>query len=1010
MKFGRKKLVLAIASLFLISILVMSMFSQSYVINNQTATLNTITLAQPKMLAQPKNGSPVKVLVIDWMSDPTLEYLNTLVNTSFDEAYSFTAVDLNPLSGDDHWDITNYRVHSGIFSMWCAQVGDKHIDNRLSHMYDDEMDTELIVNTNLFGYNSATLSFWYWLNTEPSNDWFSVEARRSPLDPWTVLANYTGNSGDWQYANISLNDFCGEFSVAFQVRFRFWSGSANSNYEGVYIDDVNIIAKDISDTYTLIDENFETVPVGSYPITWQPPTDWNPLNNSDYWGASDYRAHSGSISMWCAQVGDRYTINSLSHTYDNDMDAQLLSPMFNLWGRSSATLSFWYWLDTEPQYDWLAVQLLPIAGGEWETLANYTGNSGGWQYASISLDTYCGNLSVWIRFLFHSNPSNAEYEGAYIDDVKVTASPYKIMDNSREISFWTAVNSSPDFNVVIKPPRILDYEASFHSILSGGGLVTKTGIQQYIEEIQPDVIVLDDVYLDMFGVWGFNSTERLAIFNYIEQGHGLILTGGSLFDMRANNTLIGPYGNINRLYLEQSPNLEELRNNYRSSLVAACGLGLLPIYEEAREWIANYVQEIPEVGTALSYIVRSVPLMPTAIPFNSQFTVKNTDDPLLQGISGDFSINLDSKGCYANGTTVGWQLEYPEIMAINAINTLNTVIGSIVPTLNSTVSQALTNTTNCIKNYVSNYVAPELVLSTEQFNDIMNNVTDSMTQMLMNLYETRLSSPNQFTVPIKFNIGPVSIDTNITIPIPVEIQEVVIPATIVAESSDGLAAVLRYEAGNHRAVYFSFKPSLEIEANGPCKQLMENALRWASQAPVLPETGVIANLRIPKTLIDQARTLLNLSTSVGSKYNTSDTIHEGETYSYILNLDASDCVVVYWYGLQAQVNASLGDSQITATKISNGSWHAAIITVHEDGAWNITIRMDEDDPLLTPLAIEVISKSSEGGIPPVDFTTAIILLALTQQKGFPMVYAAAIVAVIVVAAVVGVVLWIRRKT
>jgi len=998
LRFGRKKLVLAVASLFLISILVIPMFSQSYVINNQAATLNTI------MLAQPKNGSPVKVLVIDWMSDPTLEYLNTLVNTSFDEAHSFTAMDLNPLlSGDDHWDITNYRVHSGIFSMWCAQVGDK--PNSLSHTYDNEMNTELIFSTSLWLYTSATLSFWYRLNTETNYDWLAVEISTNGIS-WDTLANYTENSSGWQYASISLDTYCGNLSV--WIRFRFYSDPSNANYEGAYIDDVNITAKDISGTYTLIDENFETVPVGSYPITWLPPSDLNALNGLDYWGASDYRAHSGSISMWCAQVGDKS--NSLSHTYDNDMDAQLLSPMFNLWGRSSATLSFWYWLDTEPQYDWLAVQFLPIAGGEWETLANYTGNSDGWQYATLSLDSYCGNIwGVWIRFLFHSNSSNAEYEGAYIDDVKVTASPYKIMDNSREISFWTAVNSSPDFNVVIKPPRILDYEASFHSILSGGDLVTKTGIQQYIEEIQPDVIVLDDVYLDMFGVWGFNSTERLAIFNYIEQGHGLILTGGSLFDMRANNTLIGPYGNINRLYLEQSPNLEELRNNYRSSLAAACGLGLLPIYEEAREWIANYVQEIPEVGTALSYIVRSVPLMPTAIPFNSQFTVENTDDPLLQGISGDFSINLDSKDCYANGTTVGWQLEYPEIMAINAINTLNTVIGSIVSTLNSTASQALTNTTNCIKNYVSNYVAPELVLSTEQFNDIMNNVTDSMTQMLMNLYETRLSFPNQFTVPIKFNIGPISIDTNITIPIPVEIQEVVKPATIVAESSDGLAAVLRYEAGNHRAVYFSFKPSLEIGASGPCKQLMENALRWASQAPVLPETVVIANLRIPKTLIDQARTLLNLSTSVGSKYNTSDTIHEGETYSYILNLDASDCVVVYWYGLQAQVNASLGDSQITATKISNGSWHAAIITVHEDGAWNITIRMDEDDPLLTPLAIEVISKSSEGGIPPVDFTTAIILLALTQQKGFPMVYVAAIVAVIVVAAVVGVVLWIRRK-
>lgn len=1002
MKLGRKKLVLAVTSLFLIGILVLPVFSQSYIGNNQAATLNTI------MLAQPKAGSTIKVLVIDWMSDPTLEYLNTLVNTSFDEAYSFTAMDLNPLiSGDDHWDITNYRVHSGTFSMWCAQVGDKLFINSLSHTYDNNMDAESIFYQSLLLYSSATLSFWYWLDTEPNKDWLSVEARGSSTSSWTVIANYTGSSG-WQNPSINLDNFCGLNGIDFQVRFRFWSDSTNY-YEGAYIDNVKLTATNIYGTYTLIDQNFESVNVGEVPSGWTS-ADWNVNDGLDCWGVTNYKSQSGSKSMWCAQVGEKYIPNSLSHTYDNDMEAQLLSPMFSLWGRSSATLSFWYWLDTQPQYDWLAVQFLPMAGGQWETLANYTGNSGGWKYVTISLDQYCGNIwGVWIRFLFNSDSSNAEYEGAYIDDVKVTAFPYRIMDNSREISFWTAVNNSPDFNVVIKPPRILDYQASIQSILSGGGLVTQTGVRQYIQQIQPDVIVLDDVYLDMFGVWSFNSTERLAIFNYIEQGHGLILTGGSLFDMRANNTFIGPYGNINRLYLEKSPNLEQLRDNYRSSLAAACGLGLLPIYEEAREWIANYVKNIPEVGTALSYIVRSVPLMPTAIPFSNQFTVENTDDPLLQGLGGGFSVNLESKDCYANGTTVGWQLEYPEAMAINAINTLNTVIGSIVSTLNSTVSQALANTTDSIKHFVSNYIAPAIALSTQQFNDIMNNVTNWMTTMLMNLYEARLSLPNQFTIPIKFTLGSINVDTNITVPIPVEIQEVVKPATIVAESSDGLAAVLRYEAGNHRAVYFSFKPSLEIGASGPCRQLMENALRWASRAPVLPETGVIANLRIPKTLIDQARTLLNLSPSAASKYNTSDTIHENETYSYILNLDASDCVVVYWYGLQAQVNATLGDSQITAAKISDGSWHAAIITVPEAGAWNVTIRMDEDDPLLTPLAIEVISKSSEAGAPPVAFTTAVILLYLTQQKGIPMIYVAAGATVIVAAAAVGVVLWLRKR-
>lgn len=402
--------------------------------------------------------------------------------------------------------------------------------------------------------------------------------------------------------------------------------------------------------------------------------------------------------------------------------------------------------------------------------------------------------------------------------------------------------------------------------------------------------------------------------------------------------------------------------------------------------------------------------MPTGIPFSNQFTVDNTDDPLLQGIGGNFSINLDSKGFYTiNGTSVGWQLVYPELMAINAINSVKTVIGTIISSLNSTIYQILSNTTdNIVTNFITNYVAPVMSLSTQQFIDIMNNVTDSMTQMLMNLYEARLSFPDEFTISLKFSIGGHDIDENITIPIPVEIQEVVKPATIVAQSDDWLApraAILRYEAGNHKAVYFSFKPSLETDTDGPCKQIMSNALRWASQAPVHPETGVIANLRIPKILIDQARLLLNLSTSVVSIQQISDTIHEDKTYSYLLNLESSHAVVVYWYGFQAQVNATLGDNQINAVKISDGNWHAAIIDIPETGTWNITIRMGEDDPLLSPMAIEVINQKS---VP--ETTTPLLLLAIigAGQGNFP-VGMIALAAVAAIGVAVGLVIYFKKK-
>jgi len=73
-------------------------------------------------------------------------------------------------------------------------------------------------------------------------------------------------------------------------------------------------------------------------------------------------------------------------------------------------------------------------------------------------------------------------------------------------------------------------------------------------------------------------------------------------------------------------------------------------------------------------------------------------------------------------------------------------------------------------------------------------------------------------------------------------------------------------------------------------------------------------------------------------------------------LNSSNVVVVYWYGFEAQVNATLGENILNAIKTSYDNWHAAVMDITDKGEWNITIRIDEDDPLLTPLAIEVLCK------------------------------------------------------
>ena len=704
---------------------------------------------------------------------------------------------------------------------------------------------------------------------------------------------------------------------------------------------------------TLINESFDNDV--SWRLRWVV-GDLKPLpiveNGADYWGVTDYNPYQGNGSIYCARMDG--LLPSSRHIYDDNMEAYLQTSI-SLLGRSSATLSYYYWIKSEPNYDWLAVQVsTDVVPTTWVTLANYTNDSGGWKYASNTLDPFVGKPIVWIRFLFHSNDASHNYEGAYVDEVEVVASPFPFMDNSIEKAFWSRIDTDPNIDIFIRPPAIVDVIAS---ILAGRPVVTKS-ITGYIQEIQPGIIALDDLCLDMFDVWGLNKTERLAVYDYIEQGHGFIMTYGSLFDMRLNTTYIGPYGHVNRLYLEQVlkisdpiQQLQRLREEYRSSLAAASGLGLLPIYEEAREQIANLIAEMDE--EELAFIVRSVPLLPIGTPFNGTFIAENASDPILQGVGSSFTLNLASKNVHANGTLVGWQLEYPFLMAARAINKTRLLMDQVKPVIKGVLYQTIVNVSSNIGNLI-NYSFPSVEATDSQLDTIVGNATETMINFLMSLYEARLKTPTEIAIPIHFMIGNFTVDMNITIPIPVEIQEIVKPATIVAESADGLAAILRYEVGNHRAVYFTFKPSLETSPGGSCEQLMKNAIRWASKPPTPKPMTVISNLGVPFELVNTIQTQLRLPDVAVAKWNGSDVINEKRTYLYALNLNKADSVVVYWYGDPANVTLTLGGTTYIATNVTVAGARGAFIGyVSTDGTWTLSIKLKNDDPLLTAVAIEI---------------------------------------------------------
>ncbi len=185
-------------------------------------------------------------------------------------------------------------------------------------------------------------------------------------------------------------------SVSMPVTLRNTSTNVTFSDVGATLNATTVIGT------TIFSEDFE----GSWPGDWTV-EDQEPENGKDYWGQSDDRAYSGDSSAYCAEVSD-----ISGQYYDNYMEAFMVKDV-DLGGCDSVTFSYSYWLDCESYYDHLDVG---YSDGLWHTAKSYTGSSGGWVSDNIAVPS----TATQVGFLFYSDYS-VTYEGAYIDDVVLTA-------------------------------------------------------------------------------------------------------------------------------------------------------------------------------------------------------------------------------------------------------------------------------------------------------------------------------------------------------------------------------------------------------------------------------------------------------------------------------------------------------------------------------------------------------------------------------------------------------------
>jgi hypothetical protein len=149
-------------------------------------------------------------------------------------------------------------------------------------------------------------------------------------------------------------------------------------------------------------------------------TSWT-RSGTPTWVRTSYRESSGSYSAYCGSTS--------THTYPADAYSVMQRGPFDISGTDQGTFSFDLWLDTESGYDGIVCGLSPNLTDLYGV--SYTGYSSGWQHIVVDLEAVptdtgttvdlTGESSLWIVFIFISD-EDYQYEGAYVDNVSLTAS------------------------------------------------------------------------------------------------------------------------------------------------------------------------------------------------------------------------------------------------------------------------------------------------------------------------------------------------------------------------------------------------------------------------------------------------------------------------------------------------------------------------------------------------------------------------------------------------------------
>lgn len=337
-----------------------------------------------------------------WCADiGTQAVTETIWSETFEGSFpgtSWVVGDWDGVSGSDYWDDTNYRAHAGSWSGWCAQVGAQATKTTI---FTETFEGAFPGTTWTVGDWDATNGLDYWDDT-------SVRAHSGSWSGWCndypdpSATNYDDYMHAYMYRAIPVS--LSGYSSVYLTYYYYLRCETNYDYLQVMYYS--------GGTWYYVDTHTGDLGTSWYSSTASIPTTATYVGFFFY-SDNVYASYEGAYVDDVILTGVRQEANSILHKYDLNMDAYMYRAV-DLSSYASATLSYYYWIVSESGFDTLRVMYQ--SGGTWYYTDLHSGNSGGWQYSSVSIPITATNVG----FYFLSDSSFANYEGAYLDDITLT--------------------------------------------------------------------------------------------------------------------------------------------------------------------------------------------------------------------------------------------------------------------------------------------------------------------------------------------------------------------------------------------------------------------------------------------------------------------------------------------------------------------------------------------------------------------------------------------------------------